>query len=90
MAIIFSLCFKADMLLGVELGLLCLFPLLFILLVPFLFAEFIVEITRSPQSPVALAEVIPPPYIFVPPVYLQVPLSPPRFASRDARQNHTA
>jgi hypothetical protein len=79
MSVVFSLCTKTPLLDGVGLGLLCLLPMLFFLLVPFLVALFIVKITGSPQPHIALAVFFHPPYLFVPRVYLQVPLSPPRF-----------
>lgn len=78
MSVVFSICTKTPLLDGVGLGLLCSLPMLLLLLVPFLVALFVVKITGSPQPHIALAVVLPTPYLFVPRVYLQVPLSPPR------------
>lgn len=86
MSVVFSLCTKTDLFLGVELGLFCSLPMLFLMLVPFLLALFIVEITGSPQPSISMSVDIPSPYLFFLRVYLQVPLSPPRVASRSARQ----
>lgn len=80
MAILMSQCSGVSLLLGVELGLLCALPMLFVLWLPMLCALFCEAIIRPPEFHNALRETVPSPYRFVPDVHLHVPHSPPRYS----------
>jgi hypothetical protein len=79
LSIILAQCNHTNLVDGVALGVLCSIPMLFLLWLPFLVTLFVVEITRPTEYHVALSGAVPATCPFTPDVYLQVPLSPPRF-----------
>lgn len=79
MGIALAVCAKASLLFGMELGVLCAVPLLFLLWLPFLLTAFIVEITGADRACVIIpASLVPNPYFSVEDVYLPFPFIPPR------------
>lgn len=76
-----SLCAKTGLLFGVELGVLCALPLLFVLWLPFLLTMFIVEITKTPETQLELPSFIPTePDLSATDVDLPNPFIPPRLS----------
>lgn len=80
MGVALSFCQKLSLMFGVEMGLLCAIPMLFILLLPFFLAQFFVEVLRFSELHVSAPDAFFNNYhSFIHSIFLPVPLSPPRF-----------
>lgn len=78
MAILMSLCANTSLILGVEMALLCSFPLLFVLWGVFLYALLVEQILPSVGRWGEIFSSLHLPPAFVPNPCIKVPLSPPR------------
>ena len=74
-----AVCQKTGIVYGVEVGLICAIPMLVLMLLPFLLAQFFVEVTRYSEFHVPAPNIFLIRYSsFFPSVFLPVPISPPR------------